>query len=125
MKRDDQFLPSEDTCFQYDRQTPRAPEHECFTDREADLYGNLNQVQFHALRTAPGTLEVYLETNAPDFSHYQVTCNGQTRRQTDSRFTWTLARGRNRLEMQVVDGMGNRGTVSSLEFTYLPRQEQN
>ena len=109
----------------FDPQTPRSLEHELFTNRDSDLYWNLNQVDFRAEIVGGGVVRLEMATNSPDFSGYVLTVNGVDRSMKKNNVEVVMERGLNRIEMRVVDSMGNKGTPSSLECIYLPAGEQN
>jgi hypothetical protein len=108
----------------YDDQTPRAGEHAIFTNRASDFYWNLNQIDFRATVLRSGFLQVSMVTNSPDFKHFEVKVNGAVRTLKAPSFDVQLGRGLNRLEMRVIDSMGNIGRASTLECTYTPQSEQ-
>ncbi len=107
----------------YDKQTPRAPEYNLFTNRPNDLYPNLNEVYFSAMVNAPGKLFVSLATNSPCFDHYRVNANGNVTALKDDHYSLDLVPGRNDLKIQVIDVMGNHGPVSELSVIYNPAKE--
>ena len=109
----------------YDAHTPRAQEHELFTNRRNDLYWNINQVGMHFTPSANGLLTIDLETNSPDFDHYEFEWNNSVYETKESAISVQSERGINRLEVRIVDSMGNKGMKSNIEFIYLPVHEQS
>lgn len=109
----------------YDSYTPRAQEHEIFSNRVNDFYWNINQVGMSATIRYGGIIEYMFETNSPDFSNYEITANSKVYSINNSSFMMQSARGMNRIEIRTVDSMGNKGTKSYLEYIYLPSDEQN
>jgi hypothetical protein len=102
----------------YDKQTPRAQEFHHFTNRPNDLYWNLNEVDFSAQIKETGTILITLDTNSPNFDHYELKVNDTILKLKESTYLWQLIEGRNQLTMHVVDIMQNRGPASSLELYY-------
>ncbi len=102
----------------YDRQTPRAPEYNLFTNRPNDLYWNLNEVDFSAAIKSRGQLLITMTTHSPNFDHYELNINGTTKNIKDDHYLLNLIPGRNDLTIQVVDIMNNRGPISELEVSY-------
>ena len=109
----------------YDSYTPRAQEHEIFSNRVNDFYWNINQVGMSATIRDGGVIEFMFETNCPDFAKYEITMNAQTHSLNSNSFTMQSIRGMNRVEICTVDSMGNKGTQSHIEYVYLPKDEQN
>lgn len=109
----------------YDQQTPRSREHSTFTNRSSDLYWNLNQIDFRAVVAGDGLLRIVMVSNSPDLKEYEVSVNGRLQQTQDSSFDVRLERGINRVEMRVIDTMGNRGPASTLECTFIPEREAN
>jgi hypothetical protein len=104
----------------YDKQTPRAPEYNLFTNRPNDLYWNLNEVDFAAAIEAGNKLLITMTTNSPNFDHYELDINGTTVTLKNDRYLLNLVPGRNYLSMRVVDIMNNRGPASMLDLFYSP-----
>lgn len=109
----------------YDTHTPRAQEHEIFTNRRNDIYWNINQVGMHFTPSANGLLTIDLETNSPDFDHYEVEWNNSVYETKESALTVQSERGINRFEVRIVDSMGNKGMKSNVEYIFLPVHEQS
>lgn len=109
----------------YDSHTPRAQEHEIFSNRVNDFYWNINQVGMSATLRDGGIVDFILETNCPNFANYEITINNLVQYLKNNSFSMHSARGINRIEIRTVDSMGNKGTTSSLEYIYLPHNEQN
>lgn len=102
----------------YDKQTPRSQEHSQFTNRQNDLYWNLNEVDFSAEIIDQQKLLIMLDTNSPYFDHYKLQVNGTVIPLKENRYELNLVQGSNLLKFQVVDGMNNVGPASILEITY-------
>jgi hypothetical protein len=109
----------------YDSYTPRAQEHEIFSNRVNDFYWNINQVGMSATTRDGGVIDFIFETNSPDFAKYEITVNNTEQSFKNNSFLIRSVRGMNRIEIRTVDSMGNKGTKSYLEYIYLPRGEQN
>ena len=103
-----------------DNQTPRSLEYSTFTSRPSDLYWNLNQIDFRASVKKRGVVEFGMVTQSPNLAAYEITINGRVKRTTAASFDVKLERGHNRVEMRVLDSMGNRGSVSAFECIYIP-----
>ncbi len=99
-----------------DGQTPRTQEHRIFTGREADLYWNLNCVDYAVRYDIPGRLMIDMQTNAPNFDHYQLLVNGEARELKEGRFEFAPVAGLNRVEMRAINALGRVGPPSILEF---------
>jgi hypothetical protein len=105
----------------WDQQTPRSQEHKVFTNRENDLYWNVNAVCFSAAPESPGLLRIALATFSPDFDRYELAVDDKVVELAGAdEYLWRLRTGLNRLEMCVADGLGNRGPASRLHVDYQP-----
>jgi Transglutaminase-like superfamily len=104
----------------FDGQLSRSQEHSIHTDREADLYPTLNNVDFAAEAVRTGCLRLDLATDSPGFDHFELTANGRPVEVRSPGYKWTLAPGYNLIEMRSVDVLGNRGPASRLELTWMP-----
>ncbi len=109
----------------YDKQTPRAPEYNLFTNRSNDLYWNLNEVDFSATIEARDKLLITMTTNSPNFDHYELNINGITKTLKNDHYLLNLVPGRNDVEMQVVGKMNNKGPVSKLDVIYSQPSKSN
>jgi hypothetical protein len=103
----------------YDQQTPRAQEFQYFTNRPNDLYWNLNEVDFSAEIKDPGALLITLDTNSPNFDHYELNINETVVKIKEPNYLWKLVQGRNSLIIRVVDVMQNKGSASMLELNFV------
>ncbi|MFC1573918.1 transglutaminase-like domain-containing protein [Candidatus Latescibacterota bacterium] len=104
----------------FDGQTPKSQEHELFTNRESDLYWNLNSVDFSAEMESSDRIQLTMTTRSPNFSHYEVDDNGDVTSIKSDSYQWNLVPGFNRISLRVIDTMGNTGGKSYLELNYLP-----
>ncbi len=102
----------------YDKQTPRVPEFNQFTNRPNDLYWNLNEVDFAAEIKDKDKLLITFTTNSPNFDHYELNINGTIKTTKENNYLLDLVPGRNYVEMYVVDIMNNKGPSSILNVTY-------
>ena len=109
----------------YDKQTPRVPEFNQFTNRPNDLYWNLNEVDFSAEMKNEGELLITFTTNSPNFDHYEFKINGSLKKLKENHYLLNLTPGRNYLEMYVVDIMNNKGQVSVINVTYSQKKIKN
>lgn len=104
-----------------DSQTPPSPEHRYFVRRDSDMYGNLYSVDFTVEPGGEeGHLEVSLATDSPNFDHFEVNDNNRRLQVKETRYVWELSVGRNRLELQAVDTLGNKGAMSYMIINYVP-----
>jgi hypothetical protein len=60
----------------------------------------------------PGALKVHLESETPGFRGYRAGIDGAAREAVESGFTWTLHKGRNRLEVVPRNSAGRDGVVT-------------
>ena len=83
------------------------------TNRRADFYPTLNQTRF-ALSDSemPGALDVFLETETPNFSVFQVRFDEAPWVETACRFDWELHPGLNVMRVRSVNTCGREGIVS-------------
>ena len=108
----------------YDKQTPRAPEFNKFTNRPNDLYWNLNEVDFSAELKKKGQLLISFTTNSPNFDHYELKINGIIKTIKGNSYLLELSPGNNDLEICVVDIMNNKGRTSKLNVNYLQKNSK-
>jgi hypothetical protein len=104
-----------------DAQTPPPQELKTVTGREEDLYGRLKTIDFAARLQQPGRLRIETDIAGPNFDRLRVTDNGEIKMVAGRGFDWRLAPGRNRLEMRVVDKLGNLGAASLLDLNFRPQ----
>lgn len=104
-----------------DSQTPATAEHCYFVRRGSDLYGNLFSVDFTAEPVNKRkVLKISMATDSPNFDHFQVIDNNIVAKVKSTEYLWALSTGRNRLELRVVDTLGNIGPISYLVINYVP-----
>ena len=88
------------------------------TNRIADMYPTQNQVRYTLVRgEKPGEIEVYLETDTPNFAGYIVSLDGSAWEERPDRFTWRLHEGMNSLQVRTRNTAGVEGIVSSVTIT--------
>jgi len=100
----------------FDSQTPPSQEHKIFTNREADLYWNLNEVDFAATRLDNSKLHVDMTSNLAPQSHLELRINGIKQILNSSTSIIEVRPGTNNIEMQVRDTLGRTGKISSIEI---------
>ncbi|MFC1607200.1 hypothetical protein ACFL47_04445 [Candidatus Latescibacterota bacterium] len=110
----------------YDSMTPPMRHYSHHTNRERDMYPDLNTVHIHAT-TAYAKDMVYLnfETYTPNFSHFEVTFNEEDEKTSGSKCTWFLVSGENKMRVRSVSKLGVKGHPSSVVIRYvdLPQVE--
>lgn len=81
--------------------------------RPADWDWTINQARVLLEPTdVPGALKVHLESETPGFRGYRAGIDGAAREAVESGFTWTLHKGRNRLEVVPRNSAGRDGVVT-------------
>lgn len=107
----------------YDNHTPRVPEHSLFTNRRNDLYWNINQVGFRATDIGNGMISFLLETDTPFLQSVEANVNGVVTAIMSDSIVVKSVPGINRVEFRTVNGSGVKGTVSHLEYMYIPAHQ--
>jgi hypothetical protein len=94
---------------------PRYAEYSLQTTRPADFYWSVNQTRIYLQASEkPNALQVDLEHNAPNFSHFLVRENsGDWREEREARFEWALTKGEHQLEIRTVNAFGKKGRSAS------------
>jgi len=110
----------------YDSMTPPMRHYSNFTNRERDMYPDLNTVVIHAT-TAYARDMIFLdfETYTPNFSHFEVDFNEEGWKESGQKCTWFLVSGENRLRVRSASKSGVKGHPSSVVVRYvdLPQVE--
>ncbi|NIA20524.1 MAG: hypothetical protein GWP05_00840 [Anaerolineaceae bacterium] len=104
-----------------DARTPRsyATRYRNITGRRSDWLWTLNQVRFDAAcGKKPGTVEIQMGTQTPNFETFLVNVDGKGWRPSGRAFQWRLHGGRNRLRMRTRNSAGVEGAISFLELDY-------
>jgi len=104
-----------------DAKTPRsyAARYRNITGRRSDWLWTLNQVRFDAAYgTGPGTVEIQMGTQTPNFDTFLVNVDGEGWKASGRKFQWALHSGRNRLEMRTRNTVGVEGPASFVELDY-------
>jgi len=104
-----------------DERTPLpTPSARNWYTRKRDFWWTLNQASFRLVRSGPSTLAVECGNSQPFFKRYLARMDGGEWKEVGSRFTWTLDRGTNRLEVTCEDEFGKRGLSSVAAVKYEP-----
>jgi len=103
----------------YDSQTPPKRQYSWHTDRERDMWPDLNLTHIDAV-SGFGNDRLFLrfETYTPNFSHYEIDVDGTGWKKASDRWTWLLQSGRNKLRVRAVNKLGANGKASVLEFNH-------
>ena len=91
-----------------------APWFSRHTDREADLYWDVDRTRIHLQAGGGAELRVDLEAVCPNFERFEVRVDGGGWEPREAAFAWPLHTGENRLEARAVNAMGRAGAVSSV-----------
>ena len=97
-----------------DDQVPPLPHFTQHTNRRADFYPTLNQTRYVAEAIDERQIHIYLETETPGFTTFQVRIDGQSWQECPAQIDWPLHQGLNVLEMRTLNNMGVPGVVSAL-----------
>ena len=97
-----------------DDQVPPLSHFTQHTNRRADFYPTLNQTQYVAEAIDERQLRIYLETETPGFTTFQVRTDGQSWQECPAQIDWPLHEGLNVLEMRILNNMEVPGVVSAL-----------
>lgn len=89
---------------------PRYPEYSLLSNRVADFYYPLNQVNVDLQRHDADTLIVGLHTQTPNLRRYEAAFDAGPWRPVEPGFTWALHDGKNGLGLRVVNAFGVSGT---------------
>ncbi len=98
----------------YDAQTPPKRQYSQYTDRQRDLWPDLNKVHVD-LTQGFGNDRLFLrfETYTPNFSHIEVNADDTGWKEVGERWTWLLQSGQNTLKVRAVNKLGAKGKPSS------------
>jgi hypothetical protein len=110
----------------YDSRTPPKRQYSWFTDRERDMWPDLNTTHIYAT-SALGNDRLYLqfESYTPNFSHFEVQVNGAAWKQVDDQWTWLFHPGKNALAVRAVSKVGVKGRPSTATVIYAPAPFQD
>lgn len=97
-----------------------SPDRRRQTSDARTVYPSLGRVHADVELTADKrSLQVVLRHNAPWFSHYELTVDGQPPQRLDqASWLWPLQSGRNRLQVQAVNERGVPGPATVIELDY-------
>ena len=99
-----------------DDQTPPSQEHKIFTSRPADLYWNLNQVDFTLTRLDSNLVRVDFSSNLSPGAVIQLSVDDEIQTPKANTAFWELKTGVNTLRLWVRDVFGRPGQVSSAKI---------
>jgi len=107
----------------YDDRTPPKRQYSHHTDRQQDMWPELNKVRVHAT-SGGGDDELFLrfESYTPNFDHYEVQQDGGDWKTVDEHWTWSLHPGKNTLNVCAVNGLGVKGKPTVLVLNQVPRK---
>lgn len=97
-----------------DDQVPPLPHFTQHANRRADFYPTLNQTRYVAEAVDERQLCIYLETETPGFTTFQVRTDGQLWQECPAQIDWPLHEGLNVLEIRALNNIGVPGVVSAL-----------
>ena len=97
-----------------DDQVPPLPHFTRHANRRADFYPTLNQTRYVAEAIDERQLRIYLETETPGFTTFEVRTDGQSWQACPAQIAWPLHKGLNVLEMRTLNNMSVPGVVSAL-----------
>jgi len=100
----------------FDSQTPPSQEHKIFTNREADLYWNIDEVGFTATRIGNNSLKLNVTSNLMPGSQFDIRLSGIPQLLVEREATLELGEGLNRIDMKVRNSQGRIGKVSKLKI---------
>lgn len=108
----------------YDEATPRKLQFAIHTDRIADLYPTLNQVEYSLNYTkSEGEIEVNLLTFTPNFKTFEVNIDGQGWQSSKDSFLWKLRPAAlNSLEIRSRNSLGKTGKPSKVSLLWHYRE---
>ena len=97
----------------YDERTPIHRNYSWHTDRERDMWPDLNRVHVD-MTSGFGNDRLFLrfETYTPNFSHFEVDVDDTGWKKVGGRWTWLLQSGRNTLRARAVSKLGAKGKPS-------------
>jgi hypothetical protein len=100
-----------------DEKTPKLEWFTLSTDRIADMYWGLNQVEVHLMWAGEdGRLWVTLDSVTPNFDRYESRIDAGVWEEVSSDFSWKLHPGENRLDLRSLNRLGRPGPTSSLQI---------
>ena len=103
-----------------DEETPKMEWFTLATDRVADMYWGVNQVEVHLVEAEErDSILVTLDTETPNFATYQVKFDNALWREAAGEFLWQLHPGENRLAVRSVNRFGRTGPEASLTINLL------
>jgi hypothetical protein len=98
----------------YDARTPPKRQYSWYTDRERDMWPELNLVHVDATQgLGNDRLFLRFETYTPNFCHFEVNADDTGWKEVGERWTWLLQSGRNTLRVRAVNKLGAKGKPSS------------
>lgn len=99
----------------YDDRTPPKRQYSWHTDRERDMWPDLNKVHVDATSsTGSDRLFLRFETYTPNFSHFEINVDDTGWKEAGERWTWLLQSGKNDLKVRAVSMLGAKGYPSHI-----------
>jgi hypothetical protein len=97
----------------YDDRTPPKRQYSRFTDRERDMWPDLNTVHIDAVSSyGNDCLYLRFETFTPNLSHFEVDVNDTGWKKVGEQWVWLLQSGKNTLRARAVNKRGVKGKPS-------------
>jgi len=97
----------------YDDRTPPKRHYRWHTDRERDMWPDLNLVHVDVTQgLGNDRLFLRFETCTPNFSHYEIDVDCAGWKEAGERWTWLLQSGKNTLRVRAVNMLGAKGKPS-------------
>jgi len=110
----------------YDDMTPPMRQYSNFTNRERDMYPDLNTVHIHATTAyARDMIFLNFESYTPNMDRFEVNFNEEGWKESGKKCTWFLVSGENTLRVRAVSKLGVKGHESKAVVRYvdLPQVE--
>jgi len=105
----------------YDDMTPPDRVHSRFTDRDRDLWPDINKVHMSVVSgLGNDLLFLSFETYTPNFCHYEIDVDGTGWEElTGDRYTWRLQSGINKFRVRAVNKLGVAGKPAEVTLNHV------